>query len=123
MNIARELLLHLETKTSYIVGTDMFMGVFPVGDETGILIYEFGGDENDTNLKASNIQIAVQADDYDTANDTIHSIWDVLAYSKGITLGNGVYLFNTTPLKYPGFVTTTEHDKYLFTCSIIAYFE
>lgn len=123
MNITRELLLHLETATALVVGTDLFMGVLPAGIETGILLYEFSGSQNYSGLKSSSLQIAVVKDDYDTANDTIHSLWDVLVFNNGLTLDSGQYLLNIVPLKYPGFVTTTEHDKFLFTCSIVIYFE
>lgn len=124
MNIVREILLYLENNSSsWVVGDYLFQGVFPVGNETGILMYEFGGDENESNLHTSQIQITVQEVDYDTANETIHSVWDMLIYNKGITLGNGKYLFNTTPMKYPGFVTTTEHDLFVFTCSFATYYE
>lgn len=122
MNFTRELLLYLEEETSYVVGTDMFQGVFPDDIEDGFLFTQISGTENESNLKSITVHVTSMQEDYDTANDTINEIYDLLSYSRGLTLPNGTYVFNSVPMKFPSFITTTEHDKYVFTCSFTFYF-
>lgn len=123
MNLAREVILWLESKTSFVAGTSLFQGVFQVGNEEGVAIVELGGNENESLLRQVIIHITVQGKDYDTANDDIQTVWNLLSFSNGMTLLNGKEVFNSTALKYPSFIAVTEHNKYMFTASVTLHFE
>ena len=122
MNLTRELIFWLESQTSFIAGDDLFQGVYPLDHEYGIMLKQIDGQESESNLQSVNIHISSLAEDYDTSFDNIEIVYNLFAHSRGIVI-SGVTILNSTPLKMPSFVAVTEHNRYLFTCSIICHYE
>jgi hypothetical protein len=120
MNIAREMIAYVASKLSLVVGTDLFQGNIPDTNATGIIVTHSGGNENETLMQRLNIHFASHYNDYDTANDKLQAVYELLAYCNGLTLTSG-YVFNVVPLKLPGFVTLTEQNKYIFSCSLACF--
>jgi len=118
MNITREIIDYLVTNGGFIVGQTIFQGVLPSTDANGVIVSHSGGVENDTLLQRLNVHFAAQADDYDTANDQLVAIHDLLSYQAGVTLASG-YVFTILPVKLPGFITVTEQNKYIFSSSYV----
>ena len=118
MNITRELLDYIETNSSLTVGTDIFQGKIPNTNLNGIVVTHSGGDESDSLMQKIIVHIASHYDDYDTANDKLQEVYTLLAYCNGLTLASG-YVHNVYPLSLVGFVTVTEQNKYIFSCSIV----
>ncbi len=123
MNVARELILWIADNTTLVVGSDLHQGVFPVGDEDGIALTQIGGDENETKMQQVIIHISVQKQDYDTADSTIQTVWDLLSYNNGMTLLDSTVVHSVVGLKFPSFINVTEHNKYMFTCSVVLHLE
>jgi hypothetical protein len=120
MNISRELLDYIETNTDFTVGVDLFQGKIPNTNAEGVVITHNGGIENDTLMQKIPVHIASCYSDYDTGNDKLTIIYELLSYCNGLTLASG-YVFNVTPLKLPGFVDVTEQNKYIFSFSVVCY--
>lgn len=120
MNITRELIDYIEANTDFIIGGDLFQGKLPDTNTNGVIVSHSGGYENDTNLMALTVHFASHYNDYDTANDRLEVIYNLLANSNGLTIASG-YIFNSVPLKLVGFVTVTEENKYIFSCSVVCY--
>jgi hypothetical protein len=118
MNIAREVIDYIVSQTSHVVGTDIFQAKLTSTNNTGVVISSSGGAENDTLMQQYIVNIACQYNDYDTANDVIVAIFNLLSYSNGLTLASAA-VHNSVPMKFPGFVTVTNDNKYIFSCSIV----
>lgn len=123
MNLTRETILWLASKTSKVVGTDLHQGVFPLGSEEGLAFVQQGGDENESKMQSVIIHITSQAKDYDTADTDIQLAWDLLSFNKGMALLNGQKVLSVSALKFPSFITVTEHNKYVFTCSVVLHLD
>ena len=120
MNIAHEIIDYIVSETSLVVGTDIFQAILPTTNDNGIVVSSSGGTESDSLMQSYMVDIACQYNDYDTASDNLTTVYNLLAYSNGFTLASGV-AHNSTPIKLPGFVTITDQNKYIFSCSLICY--
>ena len=120
MNITREILDYIEANTSFVIGTDMFQGRILDTNTNGVVISHDGGIENESLMNEQPIHFASHYDDYDTANDKLVILYNLLVFSNGLTLASE-YVFNITPLKLVGFVAVTEQNKYIFSFSVVCY--
>ena len=121
MNITREFLKYVRDNTAFGVGTDLFQGRLPDTNTNGIIMYHSGGAENESNMQSYMIFANSHYDDFDTANDNLVVVYNLLSFSNGLTLDSGDYVYNIVPVKLPGFVTVTEQNKYVFSCSLMCF--
>ena len=120
MNITREMMDYIEANTAFVIGTDLFQGKIPDTNSNGIVISHNGGIENDTLLQSIPVHFASCYNDYDTANDQLIIVHDLVSHCNGLTLASG-YVHNIVPLKLAGFVDVTEQNKYIFSFSVVCY--
>lgn len=116
----KELLDWIESKTSYVVGTNLFLANIPDDVDDGIACFQAGGDENESNLNSIQVNFIATGIDYTTAETLINDIYLLLAYSKGIQLASS-YILNSVPMGIPRFLTINEHKRYVFSASFIIY--
>jgi hypothetical protein len=120
MNISRDIVNYIESKTSHVIGTNLFLGHLPDTNSNGIIVSHSGGDENESLMQRWNVYIIAHYNDYQTANDKLEAIYNLLAFSNGITITSG-YIHNIVPMKLPGFITVTEQNKHVFSFSLVCY--
>ncbi len=120
MNATREMLDYIEANTAFVIGTDLFQAKLPDTNVNGVIVTHAVVDENDTLMQVIQINCASHYDDYDTANDQLVLIYDLLAYCNGLTIASG-YVYNVVPIKPVGFITVTDENKYIFSFSVICY--
>ena len=121
MNITRELIKYIVANTTHVVGTDIFQGRIPDTNKNGLIVSHGGGSENESLLQTYMIHIMSHYDDYDTASDNLVAVHNLLAHCNGLTFDSGDYVHNVVPVKLPGFVTVTEQNKYVFSCSLMCF--
>ncbi len=119
MNMTREIIDYICSQTTFVVGTDIFQAKLTSTNDTGIIVTHSGGGENDSLMQYYQVNFIAIYDDYDTSQENLEVIWNLLSYSNGFTLSSGDYVHNSTGLKLPGFITVTEQNKYVFSCSVI----
>lgn len=115
--ITKELLDYIGTETTFTVGTDLFWGLYPEADRTGILISDLGGTDNDSRMATAQILINAQYQDYLTTLTKINIVYELLAYSNGITLSS-YYVNNTVPVSRPGFLGKNDAGLVMFSSII-----
>lgn len=120
--ITKELLDYVGTNTALTVGTDLFWGLYPKEDRTGILISDLGGEDNDSRMATAQILINAQYKDYLTTSTNINLVYDLLAYSNGFTL-TSYTVFNTVPVSRPTFLGKNDAGLILFSTIINLYTE
>lgn len=121
MNILRELLTYLEDNTSLVIGTDLFQGVLPEGTIEGTVFRQVGGTQSMSGMVSVLIAINTFYRDYDTAIDNLETLHNMLSYSKGIQLPN-IYVFDSEPMKHPGFITQTEQSIFICSSSVVLHY-
>jgi len=122
MNIAKDIVTYINTKTSLVLGQDLFLGFLPQDDSVGVVIAESGGYENETNMLRINLQIVSIAEDYTTAEAKCSMVYNALVYSNGFTITSG-YVFNCVPINTPTYIGLNEHQQVIMTCNIALYKE
>ena len=122
MNIARDIIFWLEANSTYVAGTDLFLGMMPNTDTEGIVLAQAGGFENESNMVQTTLLINSIYTDYDSAVDNLQAVYNLLSHSGGLVTANYSF-FNSVPIKYPGFVGRTPDGDYLGSCSIQLFFE
>jgi hypothetical protein len=120
MNATRELIDYMVANSPFVVGTDLFQGKIPSTNLDGVVVTHMVVDENDTLMQAIQINCASHYIDYDTANDKLTLLYNLLAYCNGLTLASG-YVYNVVPIKPVGFITVTDENKYIFSFSVVCY--
>ena len=115
--VTKELVDYIESATTLIVGTDLFLGVYPTDDRVGVLISDLGGPHNDTDMGAFQILINARYQDYQTTIEKIKSVYNLLAYSNGFTL-TSYTVFNTVPVSMPQFLGTDDTGLLMFSSII-----
>jgi len=119
MNITREIIEYICDNTAFVVGTDIFQAKLTGTNDVGIVVTHSGGVENESLMQSIMVNFVAIYDDYDTSQEKLETVWNMFSYSNGFTLSSGNYVHNSTGLKLPGFITVTEQNKYVFSCSII----
>lgn len=116
----KELLDWIETKTSYIIGTDLYLGTLPTDDDDGIAAFQVGGDENESGMQAVQINFIALNIDYTSCETYINDIYQLLAYSKGIQLATE-YIHNSIPMGIPRYLGINEHKRSRWSASFVLY--
>jgi len=119
---AKEILDYVETKTGLVVGTTLFLGNLADGVDTGVVLFDGQGQENDTGLFCFIVGINSTARDYYTAKVNCILAFSPLAYSNGFTVVSKKF-FNTTVMSNPAYLGLNEKGYSMFSASIIAYTE
>lgn len=123
MNIAKEIVKYLDANlNSLTVGQNLFLGFIPLTKNTGVVISEAGGYENNTNMLRIQLHIAAVFDDYTTAENKCAEVYNKLVYSNGFNIDSG-YVFNCVPINTPTYVGLTDEQKVLVTASVVLYKE
>lgn len=119
---AKQVLDYVESKTTLTIGTDLFLGNLADGVDTGVILFDGPGQDNDTGMLRFIIGINSIARDYATARVNCILAFTPLAYSNGFTIDNKKF-FNTTVMSNPAYVGLNEKGYSMFSASIIAYTE
>ena len=115
--ITKELLDHIESETTLIVGTDLFWGLYPEEDRVGVLISDLGGTENNSRMATAQILINARYQDYLTTLTQIKLVYNILAFSNGFTLPS-YYVNNTVPVSMPSFLGKDDSGLVMFSSII-----
>ena len=115
--VTKELIDYIEDHTILTVGDDLFWGVYPKDDRVGVLISDLGGVHNDTDMGIMQILINARYQDYQTTMLNIGLVYDLLAYSNGLTLPS-YKVFNTIPVSMPQFLGTDTTGLLMFSAII-----
>lgn len=118
MTPAMVLCQYIENETGYKIGIDLFAGVMPASKEVGIILSDFGGSENETNVVKAGVQVIAIYDDYATSVKKCQEIHNFLVYTNGFYVGDS-YIFNCIPLSLPKFLHQNEKGHILSTASIV----
>lgn len=119
MNVTKEILLYIESNTTYIVGHDIFQG-YTIGAQ-GVAVYQIGGVLSESGMEMVTLHIASIQQDYITAEDKLNDIWRLFTNSKGFSTTN-LTVHNSIPNKYPSYIGVDEEDNHIFTASFNIYF-
>ena len=115
--VITELLDHIESATTLTVGSDLFLGVYPGSNRSGVLLGNLGGVHNDTDMGAIQILINARYQDYVTTSNIIGSVYNVLAYSNGIVLPSHT-IFNSIPVSMPQYLGKDDMGFIMFSAII-----
>ena len=111
--LTKELIDYIGASTSFVVGTDLFWGIFPNDDRSGVLISDLPGAHNESGMGGYQVLINSRYQDYNTSLTKIKIVYDLFAYSNGFALSTKT-VFNSTPVSTPGFLGRDDTGRVLF---------
>lgn len=120
--VIKELLDKIASECGLTIGEDLFLGALPSDVDSGVVVSEIGGQDNDSRMFAQNISVQVFENSYVAASRLARDVHMFLSHSGGIALAS-LSIKNSVPVNIPQFIGVNQHNQYIFTNSFIVYYE
>jgi len=122
MSLATEIIDYIAAQTALTEGVDLFYTYMPRDKETGVIISEIGGTENDTNMYRKLFHIISVGANPVSAEAICTQVLELFTFCNGIQLASKK-IFNGVSMASPQFLHMAKDNYPVYTASFVLFTE